>query len=110
MAKMSDKATKVMGAPGPFKFIAIAAFMGIAFELAMKDSLKALTTSLLFPPAAPFISMAFNFAYVLVAVATLEVLVGTVLDAKDEFAKGKEDVMKKMADAAVDRSKEKEEA
>ena len=110
MAQMSDKATKVMGAPGPFKFIAIAAFMGIAFELAMKDTLKTLTASLLFPPAAPFITMAFNFAYVLVAIATLEVLVGTVLDAKDEFAKGKKDVMKKMADAAVDRSKEKEEA
>ncbi len=83
MAAMSDKATKVMGAPGPFKFLAIGAFMGIAFELAMKDTLKALTASLLFPPAAPFITMAFNFAYVLVAIAALEVVVGTVMDRKD---------------------------
>ena len=112
MAAMSDKATKVMGAPGPFKFVAIAAFMGIAFELAIKDTLKTLTMSLLFPPAAPFITMAFNFAYVLVAIAILEVLVGTVLDAKDDFAQAKKDTMKNMADAAsgISKEKEKEEA
>lgn len=90
MAVLSDKATKVMGAPGPFKFIAIATFIGIAFELAVKDTLKAATASLLFPPAAPFITMAFNFAYVLVAVAALEVVVGTHMDRKDD-AKDKEE-------------------
>tara|TARA_B100000900_G_scaffold414583_1_gene441637 strand:+ start:34 stop:1299 length:1266 start_codon:yes stop_codon:yes gene_type:complete len=109
MAHWSKKATKVMGAPGPFKFLAIGAFIGIAFELAMKDTVKALTASLLFPPAAPFISMAFNFAYVLVAIATLEVLVGTVLDAKDDFAKAKEDTMKNLAKAAGNVKKDKEE-
>jgi len=110
MGAMSAKATKVMGAPGPFKFLAIGAFMGIAFELAMKDTLKAATASLLFPPAAPFITMAFNFAYVLVAIATLEVLVGTVLDAKDDFAKAKEDTMKNLSKQAGNVGKDKEEA
>ena len=107
MHHWSKKATKVMGAPGPFKFLALGAFVGIAFELASKDIIKHLTMSLLFPPAAPFITMAFNFAYVLVAIATLEVLVGTVLDAKDDFEEKKKEVMKKLADKAVDGMKEK---
>lgn len=84
MNVLSIKATKLMGAPGPFKFIAIATFIGIAFELVMKDTLKKAVLTLVFPPAAPFIYMAFNFAYVLVAIAALEVVVGTVMDRKDD--------------------------
>ena len=87
LANLSKMATKVMGAPGPYKFLAVATFIGIAFELAMKGGLKTIMTSLLFPPAAPFISAAFNAAYVLVAIAALEVILGTIEDEDADNAK-----------------------
>lgn len=87
LANLSKMATKVMGAPGPYKFLAVATFIGIAFELAMKGAIKTLMTSLLFPPAAPFISAAFNAAYVLVAIAALEVILGTIEDDDADDAK-----------------------
>jgi len=110
MAAMSDKASRLIAAPGPFKFVAIATFIGIAFELVIKKKvMPTVISTLIFPPAAPFVSMAFDFAYVLVAIAVLEVLVGTVLDAKDDFAKAKDDTMKNMAKAAGTVKKDKEE-
>ena len=87
LSSLSRMATKVMGAPGPYKFLALATFIGIAFELALKGSLEMYLKSLLFPPAAPFISAAFNAAYVLVAIAALEVILGTIEDDDADDAK-----------------------
>lgn len=112
---MSYFATKAMGAPGPYKFVMLATFIGLAFEVLVgKDKIKHITKGLVaitFPPAYPFIDPAFNFAYVLVAIVVLEGLVGSVLDAKDDFEQAKADVMKaKMDTLKKDSEKDKEEA
>jgi hypothetical protein len=91
LGSLSKMATKVMGAPGPYKFLAVATFIGLAFEILMKNSVKNLTksvlTTLFFPPAAPFITAVFNAAYVLAAIAALEVVLGTIEDNDADTAK-----------------------
>ena len=112
---MSYFATKAMGAPGPYKFVFLATFIGLAFEVLVgKDKIKKITKGLVaitFPPAYPFVTPVFNFAYVLAAIVVLEGLVGTVLDAKDDFEEAKANVMKAKADISKKNlEKDKEEA
>tara|TARA_Y100000385_G_scaffold289325_1_gene358426 strand:- start:10591 stop:11802 length:1212 start_codon:yes stop_codon:yes gene_type:complete len=85
LSALSYRATQVLTAPGPFKFVAISTFIGIIFELIAKETVMTqFAASLLLPPAAPFITMLTSCAYVLVGITVLEVLVGTVLDHKDD--------------------------
>ena len=110
---MSYFATKTMGAPGPYKFVFLATFIGLAFEvLGAKKPIMHLAQGMVimtFPPALPFVEPVFSFAYILAAIVVLEGLVGSVLDAKDDFEEAKEDTMKNLAKQAGNVAKDKEE-
>jgi hypothetical protein len=99
---LSYFATKAMGAPGPYKFVFLATFIGLAFEVFLGKKPIMITTQALvavtFPPAFPLVEPIFSFAYILAAIVVLEGLVGSVLDVKDDWKQAKADVMKSKVD------------
>ena len=73
LGTVSVYATELAGAPGPFKFIALAALIGIAAEIYVKHKASHAIVHAV-PGLGTAVSVAGNVAYVLAFVAFVETL------------------------------------